>query len=49
MLNISQIPNKLYLAERFVQTSGDSMNQGLGASVPFQKIGREGGGEGGGT
>ena len=34
MLNILQIPNKLYLVEHFVQTSGDSMNQGIGTSVP---------------
>ena len=34
MLNILQILSKLYLAERFVQTSGDSMNQGIGTSVP---------------
>ena len=56
MLNISQIPNKLYLAERFVQTSGDPMNQGIGTSVPenWRRTGVhmmfliKGGGEGGG-
>ena len=36
MLNISQIPNKLNLAERLVQTTS------------FKKIGGEGGGGGGG-
>ena len=44
MLNISQIPNKLYLAECFVQTSGDSMNQGIGTSVPENWRKRGGGG-----
>ena len=34
MLNILQIPNKLYLAEHFVQTSGNSMNQRIGTSIP---------------
>ena len=35
--------------EHFIQTSGDSMNQGIG-TLSFQKIGGEGGvgGEGGG-
>ena len=42
MLNILQIPNKLYLMEHFIQTSGDSMNQGIG-TLSFQKIGGEGG------
>ena len=44
MLNILQIPNKLHLAERFVQTSGDSMNQGIETSVPenWRRRGGEG-------
>ena len=54
-VEISQIPNKLYLAERFVQTSGDPMNQGIGTSVPenWRRTGVhmmfliKGGGEGG--
>ena len=45
MLNTSQIPNKLYLAERFVQTSGHSMNQGIGTSV-LEYWRRRGGGGG---
>ena len=56
MLNILQIPSKLYLAERFVQTNGDSMNQGIGTSVPenwkrrergAQDVSYQGGGGGG--
>ena len=47
MLNISQIPNKLYLVECFVQTSGDSMNQGIRTSVPKNCRRREWGGGGG--
>ena len=34
MLNISQIPNELCLAECFIQTSGDCLNQGIGTSIP---------------
>ena len=44
MLNISQILNKLYLAEGFVQTSGDSMNQGIETSVSENWRRRGGGG-----
>ena len=50
MLNILQIPNKFYLAECFIQTSGNSMNQIIGTSVPEnwrRKMG--GGGRGGGN
>ena len=34
MMNILQIPNKLYLMEHFIQTSDDSMNQAIGSSLP---------------
>ena len=48
MLNISQIPNKLYMAERVIQTSVGSINQGIGTSVPENWRGWGGGGGGGG-
>ena len=41
MLNILKISNKLYLAECFVQTSGNSMNRGIGTSVQKNWRGRE--------
>ena len=34
------------MAERFFQISGDSMNQGIGTSLPLEE--KEGGGGGGG-
>ena len=56
MLNILQIPNKLYLAEHFVQTICDSMNQGIGTYNTENWRRKEGGGghmmfliKGGGT
>ena len=43
MLNMSQIPNKLYLAERFVQTSGESMNLWIG--TPAHDVSYQWGGD----
>ena len=44
MLNISQIPKKLYWWSASLKQSGDSMNQGIGISVPENWRKRGGGG-----
>ena len=44
MLNISQVPKKLYLVECLFKQVVNSMNQGIGTSIPENWRKRGGGG-----